>query len=264
MRRLLIIFSVVAALVVIRVGARELLPKEIGFWVDSVIGGIFSLACTLFWISLWVAPGMIYRLRDDLAEVWERLKGRRSEIDDLIQRVNHLGKPHHMAQLAGIYQRQGKYKIAANWFAKALEGDESMVDARYRLALCRLREKKFQAAAELLEQVHASKPDHDYGGAYLRLAQASERAGNTDRAAQIYPMLFKCCPGHAEGCYGYALLLERLGDRAGARRQIEQVIFSVQNSPYFHHRRNRHWMWKAKWWIWKRRLGSSPNQKGCE
>jgi hypothetical protein len=251
MRRLLIIFLIIATLAVIRVAATALLPEPLGFWVDRVIDGIFSLGCTLFWISLWVAPGMIYRLRDDFAEVWERLKGRRSEIDDLIQRVNHLNKPHHMAQLAGIYQRQGKHKLAANWFAKALEGDGSMVDARYRLALCRLREKKFQAAAELLEQVHATKPDHDYGGAYLRLAQASERAGNDERAAAVYPMLFKCCPGHAEGCYCYGLLLARRGDGAGARRQMEQVIFSVRNSPTFHRRRNRHWMWKAKWWIWR-------------
>jgi hypothetical protein len=242
---------VLLTLAIFRIVAVPLLPDHIAHYVDSVIGGILSLACTGFWILLWVAPGTIYRLRDEFGELRERLRGRRSEIDDLTQRIHHLGKPHHMAQLGAILQRQGRAKQAAQWFAKALEQDATMVDARYRLALCRMREKKFQEAAVLLEQVHETKPDHDYGGAYLRLAQASERAGNDERAAAVYPMLFKSCPGHAEGCYGYGLLLDRRGDRTAARQQMEQVVFSVGNSPTFHRRRNRHWMWKAKWWLWR-------------
>jgi tetratricopeptide (TPR) repeat protein len=253
MSRLLAIVLFLVALAVIRVVVVPFLPPDAAGVVDSIIGGILSLACTGFWILLWVAPGTIYRLRDDAGELWERLRGRRSEIDDLMQRIHHLGKPHHMAQLGAIFQRQGRHKQAGHWFAKALEQDGAMVDARYRLALCRMREKKFQEAATLLEEVHAAKPDHDYGGAYLRLAQASELAGNDDRAAAVYPMLFKCCPGHAEGCYGYGLLLKRRGDVHEARQQMEQVLLSVRNSPTFHRRRNRHWMWKARWWLWRHR-----------
>jgi tetratricopeptide (TPR) repeat protein len=249
MRRPIILVLVLGLLVVIRAVAVPFLPEGIANWVDGIIGGILSLACTFFWLLFWLAPGAIYRLRDDFEEIWERVKGRRSEIDDLMQRIHHLNKPHHMAQLGSVFQRQGRHKQAAQWFAKALDQDSSMVDARYRLALCRMRQKKFQEAAALLEEVHAVKPDHDYGGAYLRLAQASERAGNDQRAEQVYPMLFKCCPGHAEGCHDYGLLLARRGDSASARQQMEQVILSVRNSPPFHRRRNRHWMWKARWWL---------------
>jgi tetratricopeptide (TPR) repeat protein len=251
MRRLTYLVIFLGVLAVVRFAVVPLLPEHIAVWMDSVIGGILSLACSFFWLLLWVAPGAIYRVRDDFGELWERIKGRRSEVDDLLQRINHLNKPHHMAQLGGIYQRQGRHKQAAYWFSRALEQDSTMVDAQYRLALCQMRLKKFQEAATLLEDVHKAKPDHDYGGAYLRLAQASERAGNDDRAAQVYPMLFKSCPGHAEGCHGYALLLDRRGDRPAARKQMEQVIFSVRNSPTFHRRRNRHWIWKAQWWLWR-------------
>jgi hypothetical protein len=240
-------------LVIIRFAVVPLLPEQMGSWIDGIIGGILSLACSGFWLLLWFAPGLIYQLRDDVDSIWERLKGRRTEIDDLKQRIHHLNKPHHMAQLGCIYQRQGRHKQAAHWFAKSLEQDGTMVDARYRLAMCRMQEKKYGEAAKLLEEVHSAKPDHDYGGAFLRLAQASERAGNDERAAQVYPMLFKCCPGHAEGCHGYGLLLARRGDLASARREMEQVILSVRNSPTFHRRRNRHWMWKARWWLWKNR-----------
>jgi tetratricopeptide (TPR) repeat protein len=253
MRRSSIIILLLVLLAIVRFTVVPLLPAELGNWIDGIIGGVLSLACSCFWLLIWFAPGAIYRLRDDLEEIWERLKGRRSEIDDLLQRIHHLNKPHHMAQLGCIYQRQGRHKQAAQWFAKALEQDSSMVDARYRLALCRMREKKFDEAATLLEEVHAVKPDHDYGGAYLRLAQASERAGNDDRAAQVYQMLFKCCPGHAEGCHGYGILLARRGQLPGARHEMEQAILSVRNSPTFHRRRNRHWMWKARWWLWKNR-----------
>ena len=250
---LLLIFGLTAAVLVFGFGVP---PELVGFWVNRAIGGILSVACPLFFLIMLLAPGVGYGISEDLQEWWERFKGHRREIEDLTQRINHLGKPHHMAQLAGIYLRQGRYKLAGDWFSKALEKDGTMLDPRYRLAICRMREKRFQQAADLLEQVHATKPDHDYGGLYLRLAQASESAGNLDRATQLYPTLLKFYPGHPEGHYGYGLLLERTGQLAEARKQMEHVVFSVRNSPSFQRRRNRHWMWKAKWWLWRRgRIG---------
>ena len=247
---LLIIAAIAAAVVVF---AFDVPLDDIEYWVHRAIGGVLSIGCSLFFLIMLLAPGIGYGLSEGLQEKWERLKGSRREIEDLTQRINHLGKPHHMAQLAGVYLRQGRYKLAGEWFAKALEKDGSLLDARYRLALCRMRERRFPDAAELLEQVHAAKPEHDYGGAYLRLAQASEHVGNLERAAQMYPVLLKFYPGHPEGHYGYGLLLERLGQGADALKQMEQVVFSVRNSPSFQRRRNRHWMWKARWWLWRRR-----------
>jgi hypothetical protein len=261
MRRLLILLIVVGVVALLRVLAWTVLPPSIGFWIKRAIDGLLSLACPLFWLTIWFAPGVIYGLRDDLDELWQRLKGRRSEIDDLTRRIAHLRKPHHMAQLGVIYQQQGRHKLAADWFAQALEGDGTLVDARYRLALCRMRAKRFGEAAELLEQVYAVKPDHDYGGLYLRLAQASDLAGHAARAAEIYPVLLKFYPGHPEGCYSYGRLLERLGRLSEARQQMQQVIFSVRNAPSFQRRRNRHWMWKAKWWLWTKRTRDGSVQQ---
>ena len=255
MRILLILLFISGLTAAVLVLGFEVPPELIGFWVNRVIGGILSVACPLFFLIMLMAPGIGYGISQDLQEWWERFKGHRSEIEDLTQRINHLGKPHHMAQLAGIYLRQGRYKLAGDWFSKALEKDGTLLDARYRLAICRMREKRFQEAAELLEQVHATKPDHDYGGLYLRLAQASEMTGNTERSAQVYSTLLKYYQGHPEGHYGYGLLLERTGQVADARKQMEQVVFSVRNSPSFQRRRNRHWRWKARWWLWKNGRG---------
>lgn len=227
-------------------------PGRIELAVEGAVGLLFSLACPLFFVIMLLAPGLGYRLSENIQEAWERLKGRRAEIEDLTARINHLGKPHHMAQLAGIYLRQGRYKVAADWFAHAIEKDPDLLDARYQLAVCRLREKRYQEAVDLLEHVHAKKPDHDYGGAYLRLAQACEKAGKDERARQVYPILLRFYPGHPEGCYGYGLLLDRCGRLAEARKQMEQVVFSVRNSPRFQRRRNRHLMWKARRWLWTR------------
>ena len=252
MRTVLILLLIAGLSVAVLVLGFGVPPELIGFWVNRGVAGILSLACPLFFLIMLLAPGVGYGISEDLQEWWERFKGHRHEIEDLTQRINHLGKPHHMAQLGGIYLRQGRYKLAGDWFGKALEKDATLLDARYRLAICRMREKRFQDAAELLEQVHATKPDHDYGGLYLRLAQANELVGNTERATQVYPTMLKFYPGHPEGHYGYGLLLERLGRPDDARRQMEQVVFSVRNSPSFQRRRNRHWMWKARWWLLRR------------
>jgi hypothetical protein len=242
----------------------EVPVERITFWISRVFGILLSMACPLYFLLMFLAPGIGYNMSASIQARWERMKGRRAEIEDLTRRINHLRKPHLMAQLAGIYLRQGRHKLAAEWYTKALEHDGTMLEARYRLAECHLHENRPLDAMELLEQVHTTKPDHDYGGAYLRLAQASERAGREQRASEVFAILLRFYPGHPEGSFCYGLLLDRLGKPEEARKQMEQVIFSVRNSPPFQRRRNRHWMWKAKWWLWRNRPRVENARPGAE
>lgn len=253
MRTLLVLLALAAAAALVAIVGFSVPAERVVLWVEQAAGGLLSLAFPILCLTAWLAPGALYRMRDGFDEFWERLKGRGDEIEDLTQRINHLGKAHHMAQLGSIFFAQGRVKQAAHWFNEALVKDGELLEARYRLALCRLRERRHTEAAELLEQVFAAKPEYDYGGTYLHLAQASDLAGKPDRAIEIYPVLLKHYPGHPEGCFGYGLLLERLGRLSDARDQMRRVVFSVRNSPSFQRRRNRHLMWKAKWWLWRRR-----------
>ena len=244
---LLLALAVAAAAGLVLIGGVE--PIELVGWVSRALGVVIGLACPVFFLLMLVAPAALYGLGDRLSTVWERLRTRRAEIEDLQHRIAHLGKPHLMAQLGAIYFRQGRYKQAAHWFRQALEKDPDLIDARYRLAICHLKASQFEPACELLEEVHRRKPDHDYGGAYLRLAQVSGALRRSERAEEVYRTLLRFYPGQPEGCFRYGKLLAERGDPEAARAQMQQVVFSVRNSPAFQRRRNRHWMLKARWWL---------------
>ena len=220
-------------------------------WLAGVAAMAFSLACPLFFIAMLLAPFLGFPMSQALQQGLQRLRVRRREIEELKYRITNLEKPHHMAELGTIYLQQGRHRRAAEWFEKVLNRDATLLDARYKLAVCRLHDEQAKEAAELFEDVHREKPGYEYGNGYLHLAKAQALAGNAERAREVYELLLKFYPGHPEGTYRYAELLDQVADRDTAREQMRRVITSVRNSPAFGRRRNGHWLWKAQWWLWR-------------
>ena len=219
--------------------------------VDSILGLACAFACPLFFLMMFYAPGLFRDLTGGVTRVWERYGARQRELEDLKRKIAHLDKAHHMAQLGNHYLRQGRHARAREWFTKALEKDPKLLDARYKLALCEYEEKDYQRACQLLEEVHQEKPDHDYGMAYLRLAQCHQHLGSPQRADEVFKILLQFYPGQPEGTYCYALLKSAEGDSARAHELMREVVTAVRLSPRFQRRRNRHWLLKAKWWLWR-------------
>lgn len=226
-------------------------PQQFVGWVLEVSMLALSLACPLFFLAMLLAPLVGFPLSQYVEQGLKRLRLRRREIEHVKDRISHLDKPHHMAELGSIYLGQGRYARAAPWFEKALERDDTLLDVRYRLGICRFEMGRYEEAAELLEDVHREKPDHDYGEAYLYLARAQTLAGNPTRAREVYETLLRYYPGHPGGTYRYAQLLSQAGETEAARDQMRRVVSSVRRSPPFGRRRNRHWQWKAQWWLWR-------------
>ena len=213
----------------------------------------WSLACPLFFLSILVAPGLYRDASDSTSQFWQRVRTRRAETDQLQRKIAHLDRAHHMVQLGTIYAKQGHAAKAVEWFQRALEKNPELIDAQHKLALCYFDQGRFEPAAELLEKVHAEKPDYDYGMAYLRLAQSHHQLGHTDRAAEVYETMLRFYPGHPEGSFHYALLLAEGKNHEAAARYMREVVFTLRHSPAFQRRRNRHFMIKAMWWLWRHR-----------
>lgn len=227
------------------------LPAPVARVLWPVVNMAWGLACPLFFLSLWVAPGLYQETAGDFRQYWERLRVRRHEVDDLERKVATLDKPHHMIQLGSLYLRQGRVARAMPLLQKAVEREPDTIEAQYRLALAYLNRHRYEEAASLLEKVHAVTPAYDYGSAYLRLAEAQVKLGNTVRAREIYEAMLKFYPGQPECCYRLALLLYQAGDRDRASRMMREVIFTLRHSPRFQRRRNGHWGLKARWWLWR-------------
>lgn len=234
-----------------------ILPGPLASVARYIVSTVTGLACPLFFITLIFAPGLYRQLSDELRQIFERIRGRRDEIDDLKRKIHNMNKPHHMAQLGQLYLRQGRRAKAIPWLEKTLEAEPEHLEATYRLGLCLFDEGKYDQAVEYLEKVHRIKPDHDYGHAYLRLAQTHQRLGNVERSSEVYDLLLRFYPGQPEGTYDYALLRAEQGDLEKATKLMRDVVFSVRQSPRFHRSRNRHLLWKAQWWLWRHPTGAA-------
>lgn len=234
------------------IGHSQVLSAGLSNLFVAVSNFVFSLLCPLWLMTLFLVPGFYVQTADAMRAWGVRLVGSRDQIDDLRRKIAHMDKPHHMLQLGQVYVRQKKFSEAATWFEKCLAREPNALDAQYGLAQCRFAAGQYPAAAELLEKVYAVRPDHDYGTAYLRLAQAQTRSGNAARAREVFEQMLRFYPGHPEGSYDYALLLDEAGQTDKAVKLMQDVIASVRLSPSFQRRRNRHWALKARWWLWRR------------
>jgi len=252
MTRLILITIVVLAVLWVLLGL-GVLPQPVEHVVAPVVGMACSLAIPAIIVTSYAAPGLFRDVADDARHIWLRLGTRGRDVHELQRKIAQLDRPYHMQQLGLIYAAQGRVAKAKELFTQALAKDPDALETRYQLALCHLAEKQYPAAAELLEQVQAKKPDHDYGMAYLRLAQAQQFSGNKPRAAEVYQTLLRFYPGHPEGSYHYGLLLADDRPPDAARKLMQDVISTVRYSPGFHRRRNRHWALKARWWLWRHR-----------
>jgi tetratricopeptide (TPR) repeat protein len=227
------------------------LPAPVARVLWPIVNLAWGLACPLFFLSLWIAPGIYQETVDDLRQFRERLGARRNEVEELERKVATLDKPHHMLQLGSLYLRQGRVARAIPLLEKALEREPDTTEAQYRLGIAYLERHRCNEAATLLEKVHAATPAYDYGSAYLRLAEAQTRLGNCARAREIYEAMLKFYPGQPECCYQLGLLLGRDGERERAVKMMREVIFTLRHSPRFQRRRNGHWGLKARWWLWR-------------
>ncbi|MDA7978214.1 MAG: tetratricopeptide repeat protein [Pirellulales bacterium] len=201
----------------------------------------------VFLVAFLMAPGMFPSLANEARALWQRFSGR--EVSDLRQKIDQLDKPHHMVQLGNIFLRAARFSKAKPWYEKALQRDSTLLEARYKLALCQYHLSEHTQAMERLEQVHAEKADYDYGMAYLRLAQVHARLDNHDRAAEVFAEMLRFYPGHAEASYSFGLLLSSLGQWSEAHHHMRNVNATLRQSPPFQRRRNRHWAIKSWWWL---------------
>jgi tetratricopeptide (TPR) repeat protein len=259
MSRLVLSFVALLAVLWVLLGL-GILPPAVAAVVEPIVGLACSLFVPLLFLTAYLAPGLFREVIDDVQHYWRRIRTRRRDILDLERKIAHLDRPYHMHQLGLVFATQGRTTKAQPWFEKALAKDPKLIDAKYQLALCHFHQHHFAKATELLEQIHQEKPDHDYGMAYLRLAESQQQLGNLPRAAEIYQTLLRFYPSQPEGSYHYALLLAQQNSFDSARKLMRDIITTLRLSPGFYRRRNRHWAMRAQWWLWRHRNQHDPSE----
>ena len=232
--------------IVVAVAAVLILHFALGVQVNHAIGYVSAVVCPLGFFVLLLGPILGLPIVERLEHRALRQQHNQAEIDDLQDRIARLDAPHLMAQLGNIYFEQEQYDQAIEQYQAALEKDPNLIDAAYRLAQCWLHRGRAQEAHSLMEQVFEAKPDHDYGGAYLRLGEAAAAAHEMERAEQVLRMLLRFYPGHLEGTVRLAEVLGAQGRGDEAAPLLDAALFADAHAPKFRRQQNRPWQRKAQ------------------
>jgi hypothetical protein len=227
-----------------------LLAFQIWMLVDAVRRQEWLWAVFIFFFSFLSALlyyFLVYRATAPAAARGFELPGahERQRIRELEDRIHHLDKAHHHAQLGDIYFRQGKLAKAEACYRAALERDPEDLDARAHLGHCLLRLNRPAEALPLLEHVCAQDPKHDYGYSLMALAETQMALGQEAAAIATWSRVLE---NHAypRARVQLAELYLNAGRLHDARTLLEEVIADEAHAPAFQRRRERVWVSRAK------------------
>jgi hypothetical protein len=137
--------------------------------------------------------------------------------------------------------KRGRHHEAADLYASAMQGalaeDPALLHGLARATLFSGDGARSQAAFERLKEV---SPADFTPGARLGLARALALQDNNAEASAQYESLLPVYPGEEARCR-YALLLQKIGDDARARKLFRDILESQKDAPRYARRREREW-----------------------
>jgi hypothetical protein len=126
-----------------------------------------------------------------------------------------------------------------------LERDPQDIDTRAHLGQCLLRQKRAAEARPLLEGVIAQNPKHDYGYTMMALAETLAALGETDSALQMWQQV-TAAHSYPRAKVQLAELYLAKNQPELARTELKDVVADDLHAPTFQRRRDRIWVWRAK------------------
>jgi hypothetical protein len=223
---------------------------QIWMLVDAVRREEWLWAIFIFFFSVFSALlyyFFVYRAAAPVATRGFELPGlvHRERIRELEDRIHHLDKAHHHAQLGDLYFQQGKLAKAEACYQAALERDADEIDASAHLGHCLLRQNRPAEALPLLEKVCANEPKHDYGYSLMALAETQAALGQADAAIATWQRVLEH-NSYSRARVQLAELFLQQGRTAEARALLEEVVSDDAHAPAFQRKRERVWTSRAK------------------
>ena len=130
---------------------------------------------------------------------------------------------------ARTWQRQGDYLDADRFWNAMVETDPANADARFWLALRRIKEGRASDAERLLREVLAIDPD--LGNAHNALGNLLVNEGRPEEALAHFRAALALHPEHTVARYNMALALIRLGRRDEAALALREELALIRARP---------------------------------
>ena len=209
-------------------------PDRYWLWIILMGGGVGALA----YLAIEAGP--------DLLNIHHsfRFLSRNKRINELRMVILDNPAPGNYEELADLYREAGNFAAARQCYDQAISTRTDSPHPFYGRALALLELNDFPAAIADLERVLAMDPQHDYYRALGLLAQALNRGGQTDRAAQLWPKVIAVTTA-SEVQFNYACFLRQQGHYEEARQWALRLLAKKATLPRYLKRRERPWFRKA-------------------
>jgi tetratricopeptide (TPR) repeat protein len=190
----------------------------------------------LFTLLLMASPAWGERFRTFRRALWARLTLHRHEIEELIQLEKEMQNHYYAHKLGEAYLRRYLIPEAEAAFRRAASRDINVAATLYHWGRCLLRLGQHEDGLEVLRRAHALDPTLEMGSVSLELARAHLATGGLEEGIARTREFLDRARDHPEGHELLAQLLERQGDRAGARRELETVLAILARAPAYSRR----------------------------
>jgi hypothetical protein len=211
-------------------------------WLWAVLILLFSALTAVFYYFLVYRPSAAPAPTTgfELPGAYDR-----SRIKELEDRIHHLDKAHHHAELGNIYFQQGRLAKAEACYRAALEREPDDPDTLAHLGQCLLRLGRAQESRPLLERVVANDPKHEYGHTLMALAETLAAQGEKQAAIAAWERVLEH-NSYARARVQLAELLAQGDERDRARALVQEVLADDLHAPAFQRRKERPWVSRAK------------------
>lgn len=204
-----------------------------------VVGPLFArTGCIGIWISAMLLSWAftrygqrVYRMRKDAAE---------------IRRLAAVASPHTEGKLGTLLLNQGRARKSLEPLARAAAGEPEVAEWHFRLGSARLWTKDMGGAVESLRTCVQIDPEHAYGEAGKRLAEALTRHGRAEEALEVLATVERNHGPSPESAYRRGVALKSLGRKTEARSAFEEVGGLASEAARYQRKSAVGWVLKAR------------------
>jgi hypothetical protein len=159
--------------------------------------------------------------------------------------LGHVESAYNQGKLGSLLLSSGKAAAALPHLQRAVEGEPSVPEWRYRLGQAQLATRRFADALDSLERAVALNSEHAYGDVQLALVRAQLELRRTDEALASLARYEREFGPNPESAYHRGLALRLEGKRAAAKAAFREVGELAARTPRFQRKAQRPWVLKA-------------------
>jgi hypothetical protein len=209
-------------------------PDTFWLWIILMGGGLGALVYIV--AEMLPDAGLLRGSFDGLS--------RRRRARDLESIVLDNPASGNLEELADLYLEEKQFAKARQLYDRVISSRTDSLDPFYRRGIAAVAMDDFAAAIPDLEKVVAKDPKYDFYRATGLLAFAHGRAGDANRAEDLFKQAVEIST-QSETYYNYASFLASHGRPAEAREWAERILAKKPTMPRYLRRRERPWFRKA-------------------